>query len=462
MNGSEENKPKRQDDKPIQKGVPDLRDFMNQSNAANDKDAVDIQSLMNEIRRVPSSRMAKPQPINPAQQPQQARPTQQPQQPQQARPAQQPQQTQKPAAPKPASQPVSKPAPQAAPQPAPSVKAAPAAPLRPGSQVRYERPEVDDDDDDEETPVQVRRSQISSARRKQIEARRRRAVIIIIVTFVLILLAVGLGIYYLVTHLTSKSGETQTTSATTVTTSSETTPVSEESETTTSETTEPEATPTPAVTPFPAGGPSLTGYCVVIDPGHQAVANTDPESMSSSMGGSKDRSSQGYTGVVTGTDESEINLENALLLKEYLESLGCEVYLTRETNDVDISNKERAEFAVSKNPDLFIRLYCNAANDSKTNGIEVIVPNSGEYASQVPTWGENLGKQLSTSTGSAFNGCKASEKYSGLNWANSVPSFMIRMGYLTNSDDEANLMNEEYQFKLCQGIAQFIVTMPQH
>ena len=35
---------------------------------------------------------------------------------------------------------------------------------------------------------------------------------------------------------------------------------------------------------------------------------------------------------------------------EYLESLGCEVYLTRETNDVDISNKERAEFAVSKNP----------------------------------------------------------------------------------------------------------------
>ena len=179
------------------------------------------------------------------------------------------------------------------------------------------------------------------------------------------------------------------------------------------------------------------------------------------MGGSKDRSSQGYTGVVSGTDESEINLSTALLLKEYLESLGCEVYLTRETNDVDISNKERAEFAVSKNPDLFIRLYCNAANDSKTNGIEVIVPNSGEYASQAVTWGENLGKQIANSTGSAFNGCKASEKYSGLNWANSVPSFMIRMGYLTNSDDEASLMDEEYQFKECQGIAQFIAAMPQ-
>lgn len=440
MNGSEENKPKRQNNKPIQNGVPDLRDFMNQPNSENEKDSVDIQSLMNEIRRVPSSRTAKPQQLHPAQQS---------------------------SAPKAPAQPVSKPAPAAAPaaahQAAPSAKTVPAAPVRPGSQVRYENPNVEDaDDEEEETPVQVRRAHVSSARRKQIEARRRRAVIIIIVTLILILLAIGLGIYYLISHLNSKSSNSETTTATTLATSSDTMAVSEESETTTSETTEPEITPTPEVTPFPAGGPALTGYCVVIDPGHQAVANTDPESMSSSMGGSKDRSSQGYAGVVTGTDESEINLSNALLLKEYLESLGCEVYLTRETNDVDISNKERAEFAVSKDPDLFIRLYCNAANDSKTNGIEVIVANSGEYASQVVTWGENLGKQLSTATGSAFNGCKASEKYSGLNWANSVPSFMIRMGYLTNSDDEANLLNEDYQFKLCQGIAQFIVSMPQH
>lgn len=454
MSGSEENKPKRQNDKPIHKGVPDLRDFMNQPNSANEKDSVDIQSLMNEIRRVPSSRTAANQgQARPASQPQQpaAPKASQPQQPSAPRTAQ-PQQpaaprAAQPAAPKAAQQPVAKPAPQA-------------APVRPGSQMRYERPVVEEEDEEDE--IQVRRAQVSRARRKQIEARRRRAMIIIVLTIILILLAVGLGIYYLVTHLTSKSSNTETTTATTVTTSSDTTPVSEESETTTSETTEPDVTPTPEVTPFPAGGPALTGYCVVIDPGHQAVANTDPESMSSSMGGSKDRSSQGYKGTVTGTDESEINLSNALLLKEYLESLGCEVYLTRETNDVDISNKERAEFAVSKNPDLFIRLYCNAANDSKTNGIEVIVPNSGEYASQVVNWGENLGKQLANSTGSAFNGCKASEKYSGLNWANSVPSFMIRMGYLTNSDDEVNLMNEDYQFKLCEGIAQFIVSMPQH
>ncbi|MBQ0011542.1 MAG: N-acetylmuramoyl-L-alanine amidase, partial [Clostridiales bacterium] len=199
-----------------------------------------------------------------------------------------------------------------------------------------------------------------------------------------------------------------------------------------------------------------------IDPGHQEVANLEQEAMSSAMGGSKDRSAEGYTGVVSGINESEINLEVGCLLKAYLESLGCEVYLTRETNDVDISNQERAEFAVSKDPDLFIRLYCNAANDSKTSGCEVIVPASGKFASDVSTWGDNLGKTLVKFTNGVFNGCKSSSQYSGLNWADSVPSFMIRMGYLTNSDEEANLLDEAYRLKICQGVAQFITTMPKH
>ena len=62
MNGSDENKPKRPNDKPLHKGVPDLRDFMNKPAPGSEKEEVDIQSLMSEIRRVPSSRAAaKPQ-----------------------------------------------------------------------------------------------------------------------------------------------------------------------------------------------------------------------------------------------------------------------------------------------------------------------------------------------------------------------------------------------------------------
>ena len=288
--------------------------------------------------------------------------------------------------------------------------------------------------------------------------------IILATTIILIIAAIGMGVYYAISHLPKKSKDTTATSSSSaaVTSASQTTTLPSETESTTSEATTPAPTPTPEATPFPSGGPALAGYTVVIDPGHQAEANKEPEVMSSSMGGSKDRSAQGFIGTVTGRDESEINLETALLLKDYLESLGCEVYLTRDTNDVDISNKERAEFAVEHDPDLFIRLYCNAANDSKTSGCEVIVPSSGKYAQQLPAWGEKLGKSIEEKTGSAFTGCKSSGNYTGLNWASSVPSFMVRMGYLTNSDDETNLQDAEYQFKMCQAIADFVSTMEKH
>ena len=57
MNGSDENKPKRPNDKPLHKGVPDLRDFMNKPAPGSEKEEVDIQSLMSEIRSVFASEL---------------------------------------------------------------------------------------------------------------------------------------------------------------------------------------------------------------------------------------------------------------------------------------------------------------------------------------------------------------------------------------------------------------------
>ena len=443
-------------DRPRENGVPDLSDLMNQKREVPQNDqVVDLSSLMNEIRRVPT--VGAPTSLN-APAPKEAPKTS---------PAAAVNREAHRAAVNPAQKEVQKAAAPIAHKETQN-SSAPAAhkePQRPGAAAHknVQRTESAQPRRVPESGAQHRTSTPTRRLRDpKLEAKRRRVSIILATTFILLILAIVMGIVYAVTHWPSKSKNTTVATTTTMPVTTEPTTVSEEPETTTTETTLPEATPTPAVTPFPAGGPTLAGYCVVIDPGHQAVANTDPEVMSSDMGGSKDKSAQGYVGTVSGTDESEINLQTALLLKEYLESLGCEVYLTRETNDVDISNKERAEFAVSHDPDVFIRLYCNAANDSKTSGCEVIVPASGKYASSLPGWGETLGKTIEAQTGSAFNGCKASSKYSGLNWADSVPSFMIRMGYLSNSDDEAKLLDAEYQYKECKAIAEFIATMAKH
>jgi len=311
----------------------------------------------------------------------------------------------------------------------------------------------------------VRRVHVKQSK-EEIKRRKRNAAILLGSVFLVILIGLGTGIFFLVKHFTAggkESSVSMTVSETTSLATSESVSETTSEITTTTEmttTTESTAEPTPATTPFPVGGPDLHGYCVVIDAGHQEVANLSQEAMSDGMSGSKAKSSEGFTGVISGINESEINLSVELLLKAYLESLGCEVYVTRETNDVDISNKERAQFAVSHDPDLYIRLFCNAANDSAANGCEVIVPSGGKYASEVGNWGEMLGKSINGTAGCAFNGCKKSGNYSGLNWASDIPAFMLRMGYLSNSDEETLLLSEEYQFKICQGIAQFINTMP--
>ena len=216
----------------------------------------------------------------------------------------------------------------------------------------------------------------------------------------------------------------------------------------------------PPTVPAEVIGPDLTGYVVVFDPGGQETPNPEQEPLMPVMSGSKDKISPGAIGVITGRPEYEINLEIAILARDYLQSLGCVVHLTRTENNVDISNVERAQFALAQNPDAYIRLYCNADSDPGKQGIAVSVADTGKYKDRLVEWGELLGTELSDATGEAYNGCDASSFYSGLNWATDIPSFMLKMGYLTNKEEDLFLNYEAYQLKICAGLADFISQMP--
>ena len=233
-------------------------------------------------------------------------------------------------------------------------------------------------------------------------------------------------------------------------------------------------TPEPTLTPVPAettakphvsenGAPDLSGYVVVIDPGHQAHANSGQEAIAPpeyGISGTKDKCSSGTSGVSTGRSEYKVNLEIGLKLAAYLESLGCEVHMTRTENDVDISNIERAEIALSYSPDVYIRLHCDGSDDSSARGIGVFVTDMGPYADSLGDWGDMLGECLSDSTGSSYRGCWASSTYSGLNWAADVPSFLLEMGFMSNSTDDELLSDPDYQDSICEGIAVFVSEMP--
>jgi len=262
------------------------------------------------------------------------------------------------------------------------------------------------------------------------------------------------------------SDTTPTSETTLPSTSSDTTTSTSESTVASSETTEvTETTVDTGNTSLPTlppniTGPDLTGYVVVLDPGHQQTPNRDQEPLSPTMSGSKDKVSSGTQGVETGRPEYEVNLEIGLLVRAYLEELGCTVYMTRTENDVDISNIERAEFALSYSPDAYIRLHCDGNNDSSRKGIGVFVADSGKHESSMVGWADLLGQALSAATGSTYRGCNASSRYSGLNWATDIPSFLLEMGYMSNPTEDVLLSDPDYQLKICKGIADFIIQMP--
>jgi len=211
--------------------------------------------------------------------------------------------------------------------------------------------------------------------------------------------------------------------------------------------------------PLPDDHPDLTGLVVVLDPGHQAETDPGMELLDSDTTISKMRCTSGAVGVAANVKEYELTLEIALLTKAYLEECGASVVITRETNDVDISNQERANLAVASSPDVFIRIHCDGAPDSSIEGVRVYVPETGSYTGSSVRMADTLGQLVADARGCDYLGCISTGLYTGLNYADSIRSFQLVTGYISNSADEKALSEEETQYQIASAIAEFCATI---
>lgn len=199
----------------------------------------------------------------------------------------------------------------------------------------------------------------------------------------------------------------------------------------------------------------LQGFSVGIDPGHQAKQNSEKEAVAPGSKEMKAKVSSGTAGVRTGTAEYKVNLEISLKLRDVLEALGCTVYMTRETHDVDISNRERALMMNELGADIVLRLHCNGSSDKSANGIGLYVNRTGAIAEDSYAAAQAILPAMTEATGARADGIFRRDTYTGLNWSE-VPCILVEMGYMSNPDEDEKLGDPAYQQLLAEGMAEGI------
>lgn len=200
-----------------------------------------------------------------------------------------------------------------------------------------------------------------------------------------------------------------------------------------------------------------SGHVVCIDAGHQdhGMSDTEPNGPGSST--MKAKLTTGTYGPASGKNEYEINLEVALKLRDSLVGRGYTVVMTRESNDVNISNVERAEIANNADADIFIRIHCNGSDNTSAHGVLCYEPTySNPYLTEsVITGSQRLARTLvdaqCAATGQKNLGTISGDDMTGINWAK-MPVTIVEMGFMSNTDEDLFLASEDGQAEIVQGL----------
>jgi len=198
-------------------------------------------------------------------------------------------------------------------------------------------------------------------------------------------------------------------------------------------------------------------YLIAIDAGHQAQGNYEKEPIGPGATETKNKVAGGTRGVTSGIPEYELTLSVALKLKSVLLERGYQVFMIRESHQVNISNAERAVMANNAGADVFIRIHADASESESAYGMTALCQTpDNPYNSMLYSYSRHLSDCLldamAVQTGARKRGVTETDTMSGINWAQ-VPTAIIEMGFMTNAEEDRLMSTEDYQNRLALGMA---------
>ena len=216
--------------------------------------------------------------------------------------------------------------------------------------------------------------------------------------------------------------------------------------------------------PQEAAQPEEKHILVAIDPGHQSW-EVDMSAMEPNAPGStvmKAKATTGTVGSFSGIYEYELNLDISLQLRELLEQQGYAVLLTRESNDMAVSNAERAQMANAAGADIYVRIHANGSEDASASGALALVPSKenayvGQLSEQSTALASHILHSYCSATGFADLGIQYNDTMTGINWSQ-CPVVILEMGFMTNQHDDLAMSEDSFRQIMVKGIVEGIDT----
>jgi N-acetylmuramoyl-L-alanine amidase len=147
-------------------------------------------------------------------------------------------------------------------------------------------------------------------------------------------------------------------------------------------------------------------------------------------------------------------------LRKALQARGVKVVMVRTTQNVDISNSQRAAIANKAHAALFIRLHCDGISDSSVHGFSTLVPAKNRWTAPIVSASVKAGRIVQAAavkaTGAADRGVVNRGDLSGFNWSK-VPTVLVEMGFMSNRAEDRKLASSAYQNELANGLANGVV-----
>lgn len=196
---------------------------------------------------------------------------------------------------------------------------------------------------------------------------------------------------------------------------------------------------------------------IVIDPGHASTRTTDYEPVGPGAEEMKMATVIGTRGVSTGIYEYALVMDIANKLRDELINRGYTVVLTKDSEDVVLSNIERAQIANEANADAFIRLHADASDNAADSGaMAMIISENNPYAAGLyqdsSVLAESVLSAYCSKTGFSNLGVEKTDNMTGNNWSQ-VPCVLLELGYMTNPNDDQMMATQDFRDAMAIGVA---------